>query len=231
MTADQMKKAAALEALKFVKPGMNVGLGTGSTANHFIEALGAKVKEGLDIRGVPTSRASRELAEKCGIPLTTLQEHPYLDLTVDGTDEFDSDFRLIKGGGGALLREKVVASSSRYMVVIADESKKVAKLGKFPLPVEVMRFGAKATAWKMERAFNILKLDAKMVLRVKDGNPFVTDGGNFIIDCSIGEIPEPDRLDSLLNVIPGVVETGLFIGICGIVLMGTPKGVKEFKRG
>ncbi len=231
MTADQMKKAAALEALKFVKPGMNVGLGTGSTANHFIEALGARVKEGLDIRGVPTSRASKELAEKCGIPLTTLEEHPFLDLTVDGTDEFDSDFRLIKGGGGALLREKVVASSSRHMVVIADESKKVAKLGRFPLPVEVMRFGAKATAWKMERAFNILKLNAKMVLRVKDGNPFVTDGGNFIIDCSIGEIPEPERMDSLLNVIPGVVETGLFVGICGIVLMGTPKGVKEFKRG
>ena len=226
-----MKKAAALEALKFVKSGMNIGLGTGSTANHFIEALGARVKEGLDIRGVPTSRASKELAEKCGIPLTTLEDHPFLDLTVDGTDEFDSEFRLIKGGGGALLREKIVASSSRYMVVIADESKKVAKLGKFPLPVEVMRFGAKATAWKMERAFNILKLDAKMVLRVKDGKPFVTDGGNFIIDCTIGEIPEPDRLDSLLNVIPGVVETGLFIGICGIVLMGTPNGVKEFKRG
>lgn len=226
-----MKKAAALEALKFVKPGMNVGLGTGSTANHFIEALGARVKEGLDVRGVPTSRASKELAEKCGIPLTTLDDHPFLDLTVDGTDEFDSEFRLIKGGGGALLREKVVASSSRYMVVIADESKKVAMLGKFPLPVEIMRFGAKATAWKMERAFHILKLDAKMVLRVKDGKPFVSDGGNFIIDCSIGEIPEPERLDTLLNITPGVIETGLFVGICGIVLMGTPKGVKEFKRG
>jgi ribose 5-phosphate isomerase A len=231
VTPDQMKKAAAVEALKFVKPGMNIGLGTGSTANHFIEALGVQVKLGLDIRGVPTSKASRELAEKCGIPLTTLEEHPFLELTVDGTDEFDSEFRLIKGGGGALLREKIVASSSRHMVVIADESKKVAKLGKFPLPVEVMRFGAKATAWKMERAFKILKLGTKMVLRMKDGNPFVTDGGNFIIDCTIGEIPEPDRLDNLLNVIPGVAETGLFIGICGIVLMGTPKGVKEFKRG
>ncbi len=226
-----MKKAAAIEALKFVKPGMNIGLGTGSTANHFIEALAAQVKEGLAVHGVPTSRASKNLAEKLGIPLTTLDENPHLDLTVDGTDEFDPEFRLIKGGGGALLFEKVVASSSRFMVVIADESKRVKKLGKFPLPVEVIRFGAKATAWKMEKAFKFLKLDTKMVLRVKEGKPFVTDGGNLIIDCTIGEIPEPDRLDNLLNMTPGVVETGLFIGFCGIVLMGTPKGVTEFKRG
>jgi ribose 5-phosphate isomerase A len=231
VTADEMKKAAAIEALKFVKPGMNVGLGTGSTANHFIEALGQKVKEGLNVKGVPTSKASKELAEKHGIPLTNLDAQPHLDLTVDGTDEFDAEFRLIKGGGGALLFEKIVASSSRIMVVIADESKKVKALGKFPLPVEVMRFGTNATAWKMERAFKILKVDAKMVLRVKDGKPFVTDGGHFIIDCTIGAIPEPERLDALLKSIPGVVETGLFIGICGIVLMGTPKGVKEFKRG
>lgn len=226
-----MKKAAAIEALKFVKPGMKVGLGTGSTANHFIEALSAKVKEGLDVLGVPTSKASKELAEKLGIPLTTLEVHSHLDLTVDGTDEFDGEFRLIKGGGGALLREKIVASSSRYMVVIADESKKVKKLGKFPLPVEVVPFGAKTTAWKMERAFKLLKLEAKMTLRVKDGKPFLTDSGHFIIDCALGAIPEPERLDNLLNSIPGVVETGLFVGICGIVLMGTPKGVKEFKRG
>jgi len=226
-----MKKAAALEAFKFVKPGMNIGLGTGSTANHFIEALAVKVKEGLDVKGVPTSKASRELAEKLGIPLTTLDAQPHLDLTVDGADEFDSNFRLIKGGGGALLFEKIVASSSRYMVVVADESKKVKTLGKFPLPVEVMRFGTKATAWKMEKAFAFLKLDTKMVLRVKDGKPFVTDGGHLIIDCTMGEIPEPERLEAVLNSIPGVVETGLFIGLCGIVLMGTPKGVKEFKRG
>jgi|SRR3990170_753132 len=226
-----MKKAAAVEALKFVKPGMNIGLGTGSTANHFIEALGAKVKEGLDVKGVATSKASKELAEKHGIALTTLDAQPYLDLTVDGADEFDSECRLIKGGGGALLFEKIVATSSRFMVVIADESKKVEKLGKFPLPVEVMRFGTKATAWKMEQALVHLKLDAKMVLRVKDGKPFVTDGGHYIIDCTIGEIPDAQRLEALLKRIPGVVETGLFIGICGIVLMGTPKGVTEFKRG
>ena len=226
-----MKKAAALEALKFVKPGMNIGLGTGSTANYFIEALATKIREGLNVQGVPTSRASRAFAEGLGIPLTKLEDHPHLDLTVDGADEFDAEFRLIKGGGGALLREKIVASSSRYMVVIADESKRVKKLGKFPLPVEVVQFGDKATAWKMERAFKFLKLDAKMIMRLKDGKPFVTDSGNFIIDCALGEIPEPERLDNLLNSIPGVVDTGLFIGICGIVLMGTPKGVTEFKRG
>ena len=226
-----MKKASAIEALRFVKPGMNIGLGTGSTANHFIEALSIKVKEGLDIKGVPTSRASKELAEKLGITLTNLDAQARIDLTVDGADEFDSEFRLIKGGGGALLFEKIVASSSRLMVVIADESKKVKKLGKFPLPVEIMRFGTKATAWKMERALVHLKLDAKMVLRLKDGKPFVTDGGHFIIDCTTGAIPEPERLETLLNSIPGVVETGLFIGLCGIVLMGTPKGVTEFKRG
>jgi ribose 5-phosphate isomerase A len=226
-----MKKAAAIEALKFVKPGMNIGLGTGSTANHFIEALAAKVKDGLDVKGVATSKASEELAEKLGIPLTKLHANPYLDLTVDGADEFDPEFRLIKGGGGALLREKIVASSSRFMVVVADQSKQVKKLGTFPLPVEVVQFGHRATAWKMERAFKFLKLEAKMVHRIKDGKPFVTDSGNFIFDCMLDAIPEPERLETLLKSIPGVVETGLFIGICGIILMGTPKGVTEFKRG
>ena len=227
-----MKKAAAIEALKFVKPGMNIGLGTGSTANHFIEALAAQVKEGLDIKGVATSKHSEELAEKLGIPLTKLQLVPHLDLTVDGADEFDPQFRLIKGGGGALLREKIVASSSRFMVVVADESKQVKKLGKFPLPVEILVFGSKATIWKVERAFKILKLDAAInVRRAKDGELFLTENGNFILDCSIGVIPEPERLEVLLNSIPGVIETGLFIGICGIVLMGTPKGVIELKRG
>jgi ribose 5-phosphate isomerase A len=232
VTPDQMKKAAAIEALKFVKPGMNIGLGTGSTANHFIEALGAKVKEGLDVKGVATSKASKELAEKHGIPLTKLHTNPHLDLTVDGADEFDPEFRLIKGGGGALLREKIVASSSRYMVVVADESKQVKKLGKFPLPVEILVFGSKATIWKVERAFKILKLDAAInVRKTKGGELFVTENSNLILDCSLGEIPEPERLEALLNSIPGVVETGLFIGICGIILMGTPKGVIELKRG
>jgi ribose 5-phosphate isomerase A len=227
-----MKKAAAIEALKFVKPGMNIGLGTGSTANHFIEALAAKVKEGLDIKGVATSKASEDVAQKLGIPLTKLQITPHLDLTVDGADEFDPEFRLIKGGGGALLREKIVASSSRFMVVVADESKRVKKLGKFPLPVEILVFGSKATIWKVERAFRILKLEVTMnVRKTKGGELFVTENGNLILDCAVGEIPEPERLETMLKGIPGVAETGLFIGICGIILMGTPKGVTEFKRG
>ena len=174
-----MKKAAAIEALKFVKPGMNIGLGTGSTANYFIEALGAKVNEGLDVKGVATSKATEDLAREHGIPLVRLHDYPHLDLTVDGADEFDSEFRLIKGGGGALLREKIVASSSRFMVVVADESKQVKKLGKFPLPVEVLVFGSKATVWKVERAFKILKLDVAInVRKTKTGELFVTENGN-----------------------------------------------------
>jgi ribose 5-phosphate isomerase A len=230
MTPDDMKKAAALEALKFIKPGFKVGLGTGSTANHFIEALAVKVKEGLEILGVPTSTASADLARRLGIPLSSLEDHPYLEVTVDGTDEFDGDFNLIKGGGGALVREKIVASSSRHMVVIADQSKQVKTLGKFPLPVEVVPFGARATAWKMERAFKHLNLEGAMTLRVNGKQPFMTDNHNLVIDCALKAIPEPERLDTLLNSIPGVVDTGLFVGICGIVLMGTPKGVKEFVR-
>jgi ribose 5-phosphate isomerase A len=230
VTADEMKKAAALAAMKYVKPGMNIGLGTGSTANHFIEALGAQVKLGLDVRCVPTSKATALLAQKLGIKMTTLEEHPYLDLTVDGADEFDSEFRLIKGGGGALLVEKIVASSSRLMIVVADGSKQVKKLGKFPLPVECVPFGARATSWKMERVFDFLKLKPKMTLRMNGKQPFVTDGQNIIIDCALGEIPEPERLDTLLNNVPGVIDTGIFCGLCGIILMGTPKGVKELKR-
>ena len=172
-----------------------------------------------------------EQATALGVPLATLDEIPELDLTIDGADELDGSLRLIKGGGGALLLEKIVASSSKYMVVIADESKKVKKLGKFPLPVEVLPFGARATAWKMERAFKFLKLEPKMTIRMNGSEPFLTDGQNFIIDCVLGEIPEPERLDTLLNSVPGVLDTGLFCGICGIVLMGTQKGVKEFKRG
>ena len=147
-----MKQAAAKAALDYVKPQMKIGLGTGSTASHFVRLLGEKVKEGLEILAVPTSEITRKLAQDLKIPLTNLENHPFLDLTVDGADEFDDNFQLIKGGGGALLVEKIVASSSRHMVVIADESKQVKMLGRFPLPVEVVPFGVKATAWKIERA-------------------------------------------------------------------------------
>lgn len=232
MTAEDQKKAAAIAALEYIKPGMKVGLGTGSTANHFITALAEKVKqEGLDIECVATSRQSYKLAASLGLKMTTLDKHPRLDIAVDGTDEFDGNFQLIKGGGGAMLIEKIVATSARYMVVIADESKKVDALGKFPLPIEVIPFGVNATAWKIERALRLLNLKGNMVLRLKDGKPVSTDSGNVIIDASLGNIPEPGRLSALLNSIPGVVDDGLFIDVCGIVLMGTKDGVKTFRKG
>jgi ribose 5-phosphate isomerase A len=231
VTTEDQKKAAALAAFDYVKPGMKVGLGTGSTTNHFIRELAVRAKSGLDVECVATSRATFKLASDLGLKMTTLEKHPYLDVTVDGADEFDGSFQLIKGGGGALLVEKIVASSSRYMVVIADQSKKVNTLGRFPLPVEVVPFGVNATAWKIERALKICNLKGKLVLRLKEGKPFVTDSGNAIIDVSIGAIPEPGRLDALLDVIPGVIENGLFVDICGIVLMGTDDGVKTFRKG
>lgn len=231
MTAEEQKKAAAEAALEFVQAGSKVGLGTGSTANHFIRALAEKAKAGLDVECVASSKATFQLATSLGLKMTNLDKQPHLDVTVDGADEFDQNFQLIKGGGGALLVEKIVATSSRYMVVIADQSKKVDALGKFPLAVEVVPFGVNATAWKIDRALRICNLKGKMVLRLKDGKPFVTDSGNAIIDVAIGNIPEPRRLDNLIKSIPGVVDHGLFTDICGIVLMGTDDGVKTFRKG
>ena len=220
-----------MAALEYVKAGSKVGLGTGSTANHFITALAEKVRGGFDVECVATSRASFQLASSLGLKMTTLEKQSHLDVTVDGADEFDGNFQLIKGGGGALLVEKIVATSSRYMVVIADQSKKVNALGKFPLPVEVVPFGVNATAWKIERALKLCDLKGKMQLRLKDGKPFVTDSGNAIIDVTIGHIPEPRRLDNLIKSIPGVVDHGLFIDICGIIMMGTDDGVQIFRKG
>ena len=231
MTADEQKKAAAMAALEYVKAGSKVGLGTGSTANHFITALAEKVRGGFDVECVATSRASFQLASSLGLRMTTLEKQSHLDVTVDGADEFDGNFQLIKGGGCALLVEKIVATSSRYMVVIADQSKKVNALGKFPLPVEVVPFGVNATAWKIERALKLCDLKGKMQLRLKDGKPFVTDSGNAIIDVTIGHIPEPRRLDNLIKSIPGVVDHGLFIDICGIIMMGTDDGVQTLRKG
>jgi ribose 5-phosphate isomerase A len=231
LTADEMKKAAALAVLPKIQNGMKVGLGTGSTANHFTTALAEKVKAGLQVECVPTSEATAKLAESLGLKLVTLEQHPFLDITVDGADEIDPDFRLIKGAGGALLLEKIVASSSRFMVTIADESKLVKQLGTCPLPVEVTAWGVKATAWKIERAYKMLNMDVKMTVRVKDGKVMRTDSGNCIIDCMTNELKEPDRLDMVLNNIPGVVNNGLFIGICGIAYIGRANGtVDELTR-
>ncbi len=228
--ADALKKAAAVAALKHVNDGMNIGLGTGSTANHFIRALAAKVKKGLAVKCVPTSRATAALAKELGIPLTTLGENPFLDLCVDGTDEFDPELRLIKGGGGALLIEKIVASSAKQVLIIADESKRVKKLGAFPLPIEVVNTGVRATGWKLERAFQLFKMSPKLTLRRKDDAVFRTDSGNVIIDAACGTIDDPDRLEIVLNNIPGVVNNGLFIGIASGILVAGAKGVEEIKR-
>jgi ribose 5-phosphate isomerase A len=229
MSTDDLKKKAALAALDYVKPGMIIGLGTGSTANHFTFALSEKAKAGLDVTCVPTSKATFNYAKSLGLKLGTLDQHTVVDLTVDGADEIAPDLSLIKGGGGAMLLEKMVATSSKNMIVIADDSKLVKVLGKFPLPLEVIPVGAKTTAWKLEHAFKIIGLKAKMSLRVREGKPFVTDLGHFIIDCAIGEIPDPRRLDALLNTVPGVVDTGLFIQVAKLCLIGNKKGVEILK--
>jgi ribose 5-phosphate isomerase A len=232
LTADDMKKAAALAVLPKIVDGMKVGLGTGSTANHFIHALAEKVKAGLKVECVPTSEATAKLAQSLGLKLTTLEEHPFLDITVDGADEIDGDFRLIKGAGGALVIEKIVASSSKFMVVIADESKKVKKLGAFPLPVEILGFGVKATAWKIERVYKSLGMDVDMRLRTVAGKVFRTDSGNCLLDCKTAEIKDPEKLEYALNNLPGVVNNGLFIGICGVAYIGRANGkVDELLKG
>jgi ribose 5-phosphate isomerase A len=230
MTPDELKKAAALAAVAHVKSGMKLGLGTGSTAKHFVDAVGEKVRDGWDLLCVPTSEATRKQAESLGIRLTTLDEIPILDVTIDGADELDGQLRLIKGGGGALLREKIVASSSRKMIVIADDSKKVAVLGKFPLPVEVVPFGLKATAIKIDQAFAWTRNDGPVTLRMREGKPFVTDNGNVILDCALGRIRNAEKLAAALSSIPGVVDHGLFIGMASVAIIAGTKGVETLNR-
>jgi ribose 5-phosphate isomerase A len=225
MANDQEKEAAARASLKFVKDGMVLGLGTGSTAAYFIKLLGEEVKHGLKVRGIPTSVRSRELAEGLGIPLTTLDECQEIDVTVDGADEVDPQLRLIKGGGGALLREKIVASATKKMVVVADASKQVKVLGKFPLPVEVIKF-AQALVAKRIRA-----LGADALLRQgDDGKPFLTDENNHILDCRFGEIRDVEGLARQLSDMPGVVEHGLFIGMVSVVLFARGEEIVELMR-
>ncbi len=222
--SDRLKRAAAAAALAFVRPGMKLGLGTGSTAAHFVDLLGASA-QGLDAICVPTSEATRLQAARLGLRLATLDEYPQLDLTVDGTDEFDDSLRLIKGGGGALLREKIVAAASRRMIVIADASKRVRRLGAYPLPVEIDPFGARATQLHVEAAARELGLEGPVTTRVKDGAPFISDGGHFVLDCAFGAIPEPEALALLLSDIPGVIEHGLFLGLAKTILVAGESGV------
>lgn len=226
MSADIAKINAAAAALDFVEDGMLLGLGTGSTAAHFVRLLGERVKKGLNVRGVPTSEATDRLAREVGVPLVPVERVGALDLAVDGADEVDGQFRLIKGGGAALLREKIIAGAAKHFVVIADDSKMVETLGAFPLPVEVTPFGFTLTA---AHIYHALKQSgcrgAEASLRESAPNtPVVTDGGNYVIDCRCVAIPQPEALADALKRITGVVDHGLFLGMARTVIIGKAKG-------
>jgi ribose 5-phosphate isomerase A len=222
---DQRKREAAERALRLVTPGMKLGLGSGSTAHHFVDLVGERVKAGLEVCCVATSEATAAQAKALGIPLSSLDELTDLDLTVDGADEIDPKLNLIKGGGGALLREKIVAAASKQMAVIADSTKLVARLGAFPLPIEVVPFGLAATRRHIERAFAELGLAGPIRLR-GESSPFVTDGGHYILDCSLGAIADPEALSEILSPIPGVVEHGLFVGLARAAIIAGAEGVE-----
>jgi ribose 5-phosphate isomerase A len=225
MANDQEKEAAARASLQFIKDSQVVGLGTGSTAAFFIKLLAERVKAGLRIRGIPTSVKSGELAASLGIPLITLDDCQEIDVTVDGADEVDPQLRLIKGGGGAMLREKIVASATKQMVVVADASKQVPVLGKFPLPVEVIRFAQALVAKR------IRELGAQVSVRQgPDGQPYVTDENHHILDCRFGEIRDADGLAQRLSDMPGVVEHGLFIGMAKVALFARGGEIVELRR-
>ncbi|RED27278.1 ribose-5-phosphate isomerase [Rhodopseudomonas thermotolerans] len=231
MDKEELKRRAAARALDEVRSGMKLGLGTGSTAKHFVELLGERVRDGLDVVGVPTSEVTRADAERCGIRLTTLDEIDRLDITVDGADEADGKLDLIKGGGGALLREKIVAAASDRMIVIADESKLVDTLGRFPLPIEVIPFGLAATRRALQLAFDAAGCAGELKLRPgKDGHAFVTDGGHWIVDARLGRIPDAPRLAQLLSAIPGVVEHGLFVGMASTLVLAGATGIRTIER-
>jgi len=223
---DAMKRAAAEAALAEVRPGMRLGLGTGSTARHFVELLGARVSLGFSCLCIPTSEQTAAQARSLGIPLTDLEATPRLDLTVDGADEISPNLTLIKGAGGALLREKIVATSSDRMIVIADTGKTVETLGRSALPIEVNAFGLAATTRAVAVVMKDAGAEAQPILRRRDGKPFVTDGGHLILDALFGRISAPEALALALSAIPGVVEHGLFIGLCKRAYVAGSEGVK-----
>ena len=222
---DREKEAAASAALELVQPGQIVGLGSGSTATYFVKFLAERVRQGLKVTGIPTSQATKELAEQLGIPLTTLEAHPEIDIDIDGADEIDPHLNLIKGGGGAFLREKVIASVSKRFVVIADSIKQVKQLGKFPLPVEVIAFAQSLISPQIQ------KLGAQVILRRHaDGSVYVTDEGHHILDCTFGAINDPPALAAAIRKIPGVVEHGLFIGMAEMALIGRDGSITTLRR-
>ena len=227
--SDRSKYACALRASALVENGMKVGLGTGSTAYWLVYHLAERVRsEGLEFVGVPTSNKTREQAQAEGLKLISMDHAGRLDITIDGADEFDQSMNLIKGGGGAHLQEKIVAFGSDRMVVIADETKKVNKLGKFPLPVEVLKFGNASSQKQIEELLIAQNYkDFTVQMRMEKNKPFITDEGNYIFDLNLGEIQNPRKLCVDLNIIPGVVENGLFIDVCKAVVIGYSDGTAK----
>jgi ribose 5-phosphate isomerase A len=219
---DALKRAAALEAVEYVKDGMVVGLGTGSTAKHMVLALGEKVKAGMTLRGVPTSHETAALARQSGITLIDSDNRWVIDVAIDGADQVDPGFNLIKGGGGALLKEKIVAASAKQFIVLVDYTKQVPVLGgSFPLPIEIIPFGWGSTAREIETLTN-----SRVALRERNGTPFTTEAGNLIVDVYLARIDHPRDLEIALNQIPGVVETGLFVDRTNLLIVGTPHGTE-----
>ena len=218
------KQRAAAAAAELITDGMILGLGTGTTASYLVQILGERVRQGLRIQGVPTSEATRQLAVAEGVPLTTLEEQTVLDLCLDGADEVDPELNLIKGGGGALLREKIVASAARQRIIMVDVSKCVDSLGAFPLAVEVIPFGWEVTRRQLEQFGGV------PTLRQREGKPFVTDQGHYIIDCALSQIEDAPRLNHQLNQLPGVVENGLFVDMTERLIIGSPDGITEKRK-
>jgi ribose 5-phosphate isomerase A len=219
---NSLKRAAALKSVDYVKDGMVVGLGTGSTAKYMIIALGEKVREGMHLRGVPTSQETAVLAKHCGITLIDSDNRWVIDVAIDGADQVDPGFNLIKGGGGALLKEKIVSASAKQFIVLVDHTKTVPVLGgSFPLPIEVIPFGWGSTAREIEALTK-----SRVALREKNGAPFKTEAGNMIVDVHLARIDQPRELEIALNQIPGIVETGLFVGRTDVLIVGTPQGVQ-----
>lgn len=221
----EAKRIAAERAVDYIKDDMIVGLGTGSTAYWAIHKLGMKVQEGLNIRAIATSSQSEELAKKLGIQLIPFSEIDEIDITIDGADEVDNCFHLIKGGGGALLREKIVAAASKQLIVVVDENKLVERLGKFPLPIEIVKFGYEMTMKQIH------KLGCEPFLRLKDDKPYLTDNGNYIVDCHFNHIEDPQKLHNKINLIPGVVDNGLFVNMTKKIIVGYQNGeIKELEK-